>query len=68
MNKICTSIVQSKKLIELGIDINTADFMWEYNPDKETYCNKPNKSYLANGIASVQRSMIDRFSEDVLFD
>lgn len=25
MNKICTSIEQSKKLLELGIDINTAD-------------------------------------------
>lgn len=25
MNKICTDISQSKKLIELGIDINTAD-------------------------------------------
>lgn len=25
MNKICTSIEQSKKLIELGIDINTVD-------------------------------------------
>jgi len=25
MNKICTSIEQSKKLIELGIDVNTAD-------------------------------------------
>lgn len=25
MNKICTTIEQSKKLIELGIDINTAD-------------------------------------------
>ena len=25
MNKICTSLEQSKKLIELGIDINTAD-------------------------------------------
>lgn len=25
MNKICTSIEQFKKLIELGIDINTAD-------------------------------------------
>lgn len=25
MNKICTSIEQSKKLIELGIDANTAD-------------------------------------------
>ena len=26
MNKICTSIEQSKKLIELGLDTNTADF------------------------------------------
>lgn len=25
MNKICTSLEQSKKLIELGIDVNTAD-------------------------------------------
>ena len=25
MNKICTDIKQSKKLIELGIDVNTAD-------------------------------------------
>ena len=28
MNKICTSLEQSKKLIELGIDINTADMYW----------------------------------------
>ena len=28
MNKICTSIEQSKKLIELGIDVNTADMYW----------------------------------------
>ena len=28
MNKICTSIKQSKKLIELGIDVNTADIGW----------------------------------------
>lgn len=25
MSKICTSLEQSKKLIELGIDVNTAD-------------------------------------------
>lgn len=30
MNKICTSIDQSKKLIELGIDVNTADM--RYSP------------------------------------
>lgn len=29
MNKICTSIEQSKKLIELGIEINTADMFWD---------------------------------------
>lgn len=28
MNNICTSIEQSKKLIELGIDINTADMFY----------------------------------------
>lgn len=28
MNKICTSLEQSKKLIELGIDVKTADMCW----------------------------------------
>ena len=28
MNEICTSLDQSKKLIELGIDVNTADMYW----------------------------------------
>lgn len=28
MNKICTSIEQSQKLIELGIDVSTADMYW----------------------------------------
>ena len=41
MNKICTSLEQSKKLMKLGIDVNTADMMWEYDSDKETYWNKP---------------------------
>ena len=31
MNKICTSIEQSKKLIELGIDVNTADMYYDCN-------------------------------------
>jgi len=30
MNKICTSIEQSQKLIDLGIDINTADMRYGY--------------------------------------
>lgn len=28
MNKICTSLEQSKRLIELGIDVNSADMVW----------------------------------------
>lgn len=31
--KICTDIDQSKKLIELGIDPNTADMYLDYQPD-----------------------------------
>ena len=31
MNKICTSIKQSKTLIELGIDVNTADMCYYYD-------------------------------------
>lgn len=30
MNKICTTIEQSKKLVELGLDVNTADM--SYHP------------------------------------
>lgn len=30
MNKICTSLEQSQKLIKLGIDINTADMRYGY--------------------------------------
>lgn len=36
MNKICTSIKQSKKLIELGIDVNTADMGWNVFVDETT--------------------------------
>ena len=39
MKKICTDISQSKKLIELGININTAD-MW--------YINGEGKSHIGN--------------------
>lgn len=28
MNKICTSLEQSKRLIELGIDVNSTDMVW----------------------------------------
>ena len=31
MSKICTSQEQSKKLVELGIDVNTADMYYDVN-------------------------------------
>lgn len=31
MNKICTDIEQSKKLIELDFDVSTADMLWTYD-------------------------------------
>lgn len=34
MNKICTTIKQSKKLVELGIDPSTADMCWCNNSVK----------------------------------
>ena len=31
MSKICTSLEQSQKLVELGIDVNTADMYYDCN-------------------------------------
>lgn len=39
MNKICTSLEQSQKLIELGIDINTADMY--HAPDANIIMAEP---------------------------
>ena len=42
MNKICTSVEQSQKLIELGIDVNTADMCWSIDiPDLPTLLAYP---------------------------
>lgn len=38
--KSFTSLEQSKKLAEF-LPLESADFMWEYKPDKETYWDKP---------------------------
>ena len=39
MNKICTSLEQSQKLIELGIDVNSADM--HYVRQKTDFMGKP---------------------------
>lgn len=41
MNKICTSIDQSQKLIELGIDVNTADMCHRYRWSNNSFMNLP---------------------------
>lgn len=38
--KAYTDLSQSKTLSKILL-IESADFMWEYDPDKETYWNKP---------------------------
>lgn len=37
MNKICTTIEQSRKLIKLGIDINTVDMYYSYDYNIDEY-------------------------------
>ena len=42
MIKICTSLEQSKKLLELGIDVYTADMFWKNGvSDKYIQCFTP---------------------------
>lgn len=41
MNKICTSIEQSKKLIELRINVNTADMYYPNRTDIQYQCALP---------------------------
>lgn len=36
MIKICTSLEQSKKLLELGIDVNTADMYYQWYSETES--------------------------------
>lgn len=42
MNKICTTIEQSQKLMELGIDISTADMYFHPYPNDEYWYDVPN--------------------------
>ena len=41
MNKICTDIEQSKKLIELGIDVDTADMCHRYRWSNNSFMHLP---------------------------
>ena len=39
MNKICTSLEQSKKLMELGVDVDTADMIYQPTMDIDSMSN-----------------------------
>lgn len=54
MNKICTSIEQSQKLIELGIDVNTADMYYSDVPVREWV----DKTDVSKGTLVVFKSQI----------
>lgn len=41
LNKICTNIEQSKKLLKLGLDINTADMYWYYDITPKQFYDTP---------------------------
>ena len=63
MNKICTSINQSKKLIELGIDINTADMVYCIELYKEGW-KYSNEAYPIDG--TLERDDIPAWSLSAL--
>lgn len=54
MNKTCTSLEQSKKLIELGIDVKTADMYYSSIPVREW----KNKNDTSQGIHLVFKEKV----------
>ncbi len=67
MTNFCTSIEQSKKLLELGIDINTADMYWEYNHNIHTYDDIP-RVVVVNNWDDVHKKDFPAWSLSALLD
>ncbi len=69
MNSICTSLEQSKKLMELGIDINTAGMWWA-----ERYRGHTTKDYqyivdnTPYYYLSLTKPSDDNYSQDTIKD
>ena len=74
MTKICTSIEQSKKLLELGIDLTTADMfyrdngvdvklMWEHLPDVQV----TNPAWSLTALLELIPPYLGEFNEGVDF-
>lgn len=65
MNKICTSLEQSKRLIELGIDVNSADMVYHKNLIDLNFYPSINRkvwlcSYMPNAIENMKT---DKFKQ-----
>ena len=61
MEKICTTIEQSKKLLELGIDINTSDMYW-------SLVNKNHPPIIGKYCAEYGGMQLPAWSLSALFD
>ena len=64
MNKICTSLEQSKKLMELGIDVNTADMCWT----NHCYSAVRSSMTIAAKTFDEYKSLLDRFNDSASID
>ena len=70
MNKICTDIKQSQRLIELGIDINTADmyYQWYSETASALHVGKGSKKLNADcpawSLSALMKLMPDEISID----
>lgn len=67
MSKICTDIEQSKKLIELGIDLNTADMYW-WNCHGFRLSANPYTEEVKKGFESHQLECIPAWSLSALLE
>ena len=67
MNKICTTVEQSKRLIELGIDINTADMHYYKNSFGDYIEGLYNSSDLKEGCQLKGIEYIPAWSLSALF-
>lgn len=71
MNKICTSLEQSKKLIELGIDVSTADMYYSNHSIENYYSPIPhigNYSIMHNQMPCWSLSALLELMPPYLFD
>ena len=67
MNKICTDLIQSKKLIELGVDVNTSDMVYlkSYFEEEDGEYNLLEGSYHEGYVEKDDGSLVPVFDEHI---